>query len=718
MISIRTSQIRASPFFANQFSKFIRSYASVKKIQIEDNDDTKKPDPNPKQRPSTKTHKSKSMARLINSSPWSTSLESSLSSLSPSISKTSFFQTLRLIKSSSKALNFFNWASSNGFIHDSQSYFMMLEILGRARNLNVARNFLYSIKRKSDGRVRLEDRFFNSLIRSYGRAGLFQESVKLFSSMKYVGVSPSVVTFNSLLLVLLKRGRTTLAENVFGEMRRTYGVTPDVYTFNILIRGFCKNLMVDDAFRYFKEMSGFELKADVVTYNTIVDGLCRAGKVGVARNVVKGMVRKGRGLSPDVVTYTTLVRGYCMKREIDEALVVFDEMMERGLKPNEVTYNTLIKGLCEVEKIDKIKEILEGALGGGGFTPDTCTFNTLINARCDAGNLKEAMEIFEKMSALNVQPDSATYSVLIRSFCKGGDFERAEKLLDELFDEEILLSDTGCTPLVAAYKSIFEFLCKNGKTKKAERVFRQLMRRGTQDPESYKILIMGHCREGTFEAGYELLVLMLRRDFGPDVETYQLLINGLLQKNEPLLAYQTLEKMIRSSYVPEASTFHSILAGLLKKGLANDSANLIAMMLEGRIRQNVNLSTHTVRLLFDKGSKDKAFNIVGLLFDSGYSVDMDELIVFLCERRNLPEAQKLLLFCLEKDHNVHVDVCNRVIEGLCKVKKLSEAFALYYELVEKGNHVELSCLEVLRVALEAGGKWEEVKFLSKRMPNK
>lgn len=689
----------------------LRHYSSSNEEQL-DADDVKEP-----RKSSNKSKTAKSMARLINSKPWSTELESSLFSLSPSISKTTFFQVLRFIASPPKAFEFFNWASRNGFPHDSRSYFMMLEILGRNGNLNIARNFLFSIERRSNGSVKIEDRFCNTLLRSYGNAGLFNEAIKLFSLMKSSGVSPSVITFNSLLLILLKRGRTNMAHSVFDEMCGTYGVTPDTYTFNILIRGFCKNSMVDKGFRFFKEMSRFNCEPDVVTYNTLVDGLCRAGKVRIAHNVVKGMVKKMKDLSPDVVTYTTLVRGYCMKQEIDEALVVFEEMVSRGLKPNDITYNTLIKGLCEVQKFDKIKEILGGAVGGRGFVPDTCTYNTLMNAQCDAGNFDEALKMFKKMKELKVQPDSATYSVLIRNLCQRGDFERAEQLFDKLSDEDILVRDDGCTPLVAAYNPIFDFLCKNGKTSKAERVFRQLMKKGTQDPPSYKTLIIGHCKEGTFEAGYKLLLFMLRRDYVPDFETYVLLINGFLQKGEPILAYKTLERMLKSSYLPKTSVFHSILSELLKNDFARESASFVVLMIDRKIRQNINLSTHTVRLLFGSGLRIKAFQIVELLYDNGYVVDMEELIGFICQNGKLLDAQKMLSFCLEKGHNVDINVCNVVIEGLCKMKRPLEAFGLYYMLVEKSNHQQLSCLEGLRTALEAGGRSEEAKFVSKRMPD-
>ncbi|KAK7843088.1 pentatricopeptide repeat-containing protein [Quercus suber] len=550
-----------------------------------------------------KKKKAKAMARLINSNPWSNDLETSLSD---SLSKTIVLQVLRLIATPSKAFQFFKWVQQMGFSHTAQSYFMMLEILGRHRNLNVARNFLFSIDKRSNGAVKLEDRFFNSLIRNYGRAGLFQESIKLFSTMKSLGVSPSVVSFNSLLSILLKRGRTNMAKSVYDEMLTTYGVTPDTYTFNILIRGFCVNTMVDEGFHFFKEMSRFKCEPDVVTYNTLVDGL--------------------------------------------------------------------------------------------------------------AGNLDEALKMFDKMSELQVQSDSATYSVIIRSLCQIGDYGRAEELFDELSEKEILFSAVGCKPLVAAYNPMFEYLCGNGKTKKAERVFRQLMKRGTQDPPSYKTLIMGHCREGTYEAGYELLVWMLRRDFVPDVEIYESLIDGFMQKGKPLLAQQTLEKMLKSSHVPKTETFHSIFAELLEMGCAHESASSIMLMLEKKIRQNVNLSTKCTRLLFGSGLKDKAFQIVGLIYENGYSVKMEELVGFLCQNRKLLDAHEMLLFALDKDQSIDTDMCNTVILGLCKMNKLSEAFGLYYEMVEKGVNQNLTCLYDLKTALDAGGRSQEAGFVSKRIP--
>lgn len=473
--------------------------------------------------------------------------------------------------------------------------------------------------------------------------------------------------------------------------------------------------MVDQGFRFFKEMSQIGCQPDVVTYNTLVDGLCRAGKVRIAHNLLKGMLTKGPELNPNVVTYTTLVRGYCEKRLVSEALGVFEEMIRCGLKPTPITYNTLIQGLCEAKELDKIKEVLQGTVGDGEFRPDTCTFNTLMSTHCTGGNLDEAMKMFEKMSELKVKPDSATYSILIRSLCQKGDFERAEELFDELGEKDILLKNEGCIPLVAAYNPIFEYLCAQGKTKKAEKVFRQFLKRGAQDPPSFKILILGHCKEGTLQDGHEILVLMLRRGFVPDVETYDSLIEGFLQKGEPQFAHKTLQKMLKSGYPPKTSTVHSILAALLRDGCVQEAALVITMMLERRIRQNINLSTDTVIALFRNGLKDSAFEVVGSLYDRGYSVKMEKLVDFLCQENKFSHACKVLLFSLEKHGNLDIEIYGTVMMGLCETQRALEAFSLFYELAEKGRQLSLSCLTDLKIALDAEGRSKEADFVSKRI---
>ncbi|XP_072978776.1 pentatricopeptide repeat-containing protein At1g02060, chloroplastic [Typha angustifolia] len=612
------------------------------------------------------------------------------------------------------ALRLFRWAH----LHlpaplDPRLASKTLHVLLRSRDLALASSFL-----SSPSTPPLPNHSYNALLRSLAASGHLRSAISLFNSIP----SPSTFSFNSLLAALLRRGRTRDAYQLFEEMLRSPHAPPDVCTFNTLIRGFCLNSMVDEAFRLFRDMPRRGCEPDVVTYNTLIDGLCRMGKVRIAHNLLDGMRRKSSHLVPNVVSYTTVIRGYCGKLLVDEAVGLFKEMGAVGLEPSNITYNTLIQGLCKAQRMDLVKRILEKGDGGGSgdvsFRPDTCTFNTLIAAHCKLGKIDDALQVFNRMTELHVKRDSASYSTMIHGLCDNGDLQRAEELVDELLEKEVLKRRGGCTPLVVAYNLIFEYLCQNGKTEKARILLRQLLdRRAKVDFTAFKTVVLGHCKEGAFEEGYEMVVSMVKRDLMPDAETYIILIEGFLQKEKMDFAWKSLEKMLNSGHRPSTSTFYSVLSGLLKKDrCAEEASNLVTMMLERKIRPNIELSTDVITGLFRNGLNDRAYVIIRSLYDNGYYVKMEKLVEYLCQEHKFLEAQKLLLSSLEKCQNLDSALFCHVINGLCLSRRALEAFMLFYEMVDKGSATAPSeCLVALRHTLEEAGSLREADFVAKRI---
>jgi pentatricopeptide repeat protein len=219
--------------------------------------------------------------------------------------------------------------------------------------------------------------------------------------------------------------------------------------------------------------------------------------------------------------------------------------------------------------------------------------------------------------------------------CENGEFGRAEELVDSLLEKEVLKKRGGCVPLIASYNSVFKYLCENGKAKKARLLFGQLLDiRSKVDFLAFKTLILGHCEEGDFEEGYELVLSMLKRDLMPDSECYIAVIDGFMQKYvkqwssqdvKQWSAWEALHRMLNSGLRPSTSTFHSVLLGLLKKdGCAKEAADLIEIMLERKIRQNVDLSTNLIGLLFKSDLNGRAYKITKHLYDNGYYIKMEK----------------------------------------------------------------------------------------------
>jgi leucine-rich PPR motif-containing protein len=82
---------------------------------------------------------------------------------------------------------------------------------------------------------------------------------------------------------------------------------------------------------------------DIVTYNTVIDGLCKIGRLDDAMSQFSQMI--GDGLSADIVTFTTLIHGFSMFGKWDKAEELFYEMMDRGIPPDVTVFSAMIDKL-------------------------------------------------------------------------------------------------------------------------------------------------------------------------------------------------------------------------------------------------------------------------------------------------------------------------------------------------------------------------------------
>ena len=49
-----------------------------------------------------------------------------------------------------------------------------------------------------------------------------------------------------------------------------------------------------------------------------------------------------RGIKPDLITFSTLIKGHCRCKNIEQALILHEQMLQEGIKADEVLYNSLL----------------------------------------------------------------------------------------------------------------------------------------------------------------------------------------------------------------------------------------------------------------------------------------------------------------------------------------------------------------------------------------
>ena len=112
---------------------------------------------------------------------------------------------------------------------------------------------------------------------------------------------------------------------------------------------------MEDAFRFFDETVKIGFSPTLVTYNALIYGLCRKGRLEEAEGLVPQITSSG--FSPDVITYNSLISGYSDAGNTQKCLELYETMKRLGIKPTLKTYHPLIRR-CGKEDMELVERWL------------------------------------------------------------------------------------------------------------------------------------------------------------------------------------------------------------------------------------------------------------------------------------------------------------------------------------------------------------------------
>ena len=255
----------------------------------------------------------------------------------------------------------------------------------------------------------LEIVVFNVLIEACINSQQIQRSFRLFRSMDYQHYSRALYG-------------SDYAEDSMGLFKSTkpiYNVRPDVVTFNTIIKACCQIHNIDSALNYLLVLKLSEnLKPNDVTFNTIIDGCTRTrNRMDMAWRILEDMYRCG--VTPDSFTFSTLVKGIKKnssrdsKHSLDRALHFLDTVSKEGMaQADEVLYNCIMDTCLHFRQLDKAVSLFE-EMQHRGIKPSSVTYGILIKGYGQFKKLGIALDVYREMKEKGLKPNEVTYGCLI-----------------------------------------------------------------------------------------------------------------------------------------------------------------------------------------------------------------------------------------------------------------------------------------------------------------
>ncbi|KAK5826653.1 pentatricopeptide repeat-containing protein At1g11290, chloroplastic [Gossypium arboreum] len=282
---------------------------------------------------------------------------------------------------------------------------------------------------------------YYTLLKGYAKYSSLHEALLFFVRMKVDNVKPVVYNFTYLLKVCGDKGELRRGKEIHGQLIKN-GFSSNVFAMTGVVNLYAKCRQIEEAYKMFDRMP----ERDLVSWNTIISGFAQNGLAKLALGLVvkmqeegqrpdsvtlvsilpsvadMGLVKIGRSIHGCVLragfeglvnVNTALVDMYSKCRYIGIGRLIFDGMKQRTM----VSWNSMIDGYVRSGYAEEAMAIFEKMLDEG-VEPTDVTIMGAARACADLGDLDRGMFVHKLSDKLKLATNVSVMNSLISMYSK------------------------------------------------------------------------------------------------------------------------------------------------------------------------------------------------------------------------------------------------------------------------------------------------------------
>ena len=292
----------------------------------------------------------------------------------------------------SEAITALDSIAQSGSKVNSNTYINLLQSCIDLNSIQLGRELHGRINLVNDVNPYVETK----IVSMYAKCGSLDDARKVFDEMG----ERNLYTWSAMIGACSRGKRWREVVELFFLMMGD-GVVPDSFLFPKVLQA-CANC---GEFETGKLIHSLVVRLGMSCYlfvnNSILAVYVKSGKLSLARKFFENMDER------DSVTWNAIISGYCQKGEIEEALRLFDAMLEEGVEPGSVTWNILITSYNQLGQCDVAKELMK-KMESVGITPDVFTWTSMISGYAQNNKNNRALDLFKDMLQQGVKPNGVT----------------------------------------------------------------------------------------------------------------------------------------------------------------------------------------------------------------------------------------------------------------------------------------------------------------------
>lgn len=243
-----------------------------------------------------------------------------------------------------------------------------------------------------------------SAMNLYAKCRVIHEAYKMFDRMP----ERDLVCWNSVIAGFAQNGMSKRSLELFSLMQEE-GQRPDLIT---VVSVLPASANIGDL-RIGKSIHAYALRHSLESYvnvaTALLDMYAKCGSIGTARRIFDSMA------SRTVVSWNSMIDGYSQSGNSEEALDLFQKMLDEGLKPSNVTIMGALHAcadLCDIKRGQFVHKLVNEL----GLDSDVSVMNSLISMYGKCKRVDVAAELFRKLKVKTL----VSWNAMVLGYAQNG----------------------------------------------------------------------------------------------------------------------------------------------------------------------------------------------------------------------------------------------------------------------------------------------------------
>ena len=272
---------------------------------------------------------------------------------------------------------------------------------------------------------------YGILIKAYGKTNDLIKAFEMFEQMKNKKMKINEVAYGCLLDACVKNDRMDLALILFDNMKKD-NISFNTVHYTTMIKGYSKSGNFEEALRTFYKMKeNARTLPNLITYNCIIDACVKVDNISTAIELLNDLLNPSSQLKPDLITFSTLIKGLCMRKEVETAYYYLGLMQEAGIRADEAIFNLVLENCFSVNNYElglKVFDMMQQT----GVLPSNITFSIMIRLHSRAHKLVKVIEVLDIMRGYRIRPSLIIFTNIIQACFKANRMDKVLEMIAEL----------------------------------------------------------------------------------------------------------------------------------------------------------------------------------------------------------------------------------------------------------------------------------------------